>query len=55
MYETLIYEKNNGVVTLSLNRPSVLNAFDGQLHQDLHDCVGQRDDGRRSSLCRAPG
>jgi 2-(1,2-epoxy-1,2-dihydrophenyl)acetyl-CoA isomerase len=39
MYETLIYEKNNGVATLALNRPEVLNAFNGQLHQDLHDAL----------------
>lgn len=58
MYETLIHEKNNGVATLSLNRPEVLNAFNGQLHKDLHDaldnvaaeeevrCVVLRGDGR---------
>ena len=39
MYETLLYEKNNGVATLSLNRPGVLNAFNGQLHKDLHDAL----------------
>ncbi len=39
MYETLVYEKNNGVATLALNRPEVLNAFNGQLHQDLHDAL----------------
>ena len=36
MYKTLIYEKNGGVATLALNRPEVLNAFNGQLHEDLH-------------------
>lgn len=39
MYETLLHEKENGVATLSLNRPEVLNAFDGRLHRDLHDAL----------------
>lgn len=39
MYETLLYEKNNGVATLALNRPDKLNAFNGQLHEDLHDAL----------------
>ena len=42
MYETLIYEKSNGVAALALNRPEKLNAFDGQLHKDLHDVSRQR-------------
>jgi 2-(1,2-epoxy-1,2-dihydrophenyl)acetyl-CoA isomerase len=54
MYETVIYEKNNGVATLALNRPEVLNAFNGQLHEDLHgtlDSVAADDEVRCVMLC----
>ena len=57
MYETVTYEKNNGVATLSLNRPEVLNAFNGQLHQDLHDALDRAatDDEVRCVLLRGEG
>ena len=57
MYETLIYEKNNGVAILALNRPEVLNAFNGQLHQDLHDALDNvsNDDEVRCVMIRGEG
>lgn len=57
MYETLIYEKNNGVATISLNRPEVLNAFNGQLHEDLHDALDSAaaDDEVRCVVLRGEG
>ncbi|MGB3635461.1 MAG: enoyl-CoA hydratase-related protein [Rubrobacteraceae bacterium] len=57
MYETLIYEKNNSVATLALNRPEVLNAFNGQLHKDLHDALDSAaaDDEVRCVVLRGEG
>ena len=57
MYETLIYEKTDNVATLALNRPEVLNAFDGQLHQDLHDALDgvAADDAVRCVVLRGEG
>lgn len=42
MYETVLYEKGDGVATVSLNRPDKLNAFDGKLHEELHAALAQR-------------
>jgi 2-(1,2-epoxy-1,2-dihydrophenyl)acetyl-CoA isomerase len=35
LYETVLYEKDKGVATISLNRPEKLNAFDATMHEDL--------------------
>ena len=34
-YETIIYEKQNGVATITLNRPQSLNAFVPQMNQEV--------------------
>ena len=36
MYETVLYEKDNGVANIALNRPEKLNAFDGTMHDELY-------------------
>ena len=36
MYETVLYEKDNGVASIALNRPEKLNAFDGTMHDELY-------------------
>ena len=36
MYETVLYEKDGGVATVSLNRPEKLNAFDATMHEELY-------------------
>ena len=38
-YATLGAETKDGVLTLTLNRPEVLNAFDNQLTDDLTDAL----------------
>ena len=39
MYETIMYEKENGVARISLNRPRRLNAFNLQMHPELLDAL----------------
>lgn len=39
MYETVLYEKDAGVATITLNRPDRLNAFSGEMHKELHEVL----------------
>ncbi len=39
MYETILFERDGGVATIALNRPEVLNAFDGRMHEELHEAL----------------
>ena len=39
MYETVLYEKDEGVATISLNRPERLNAFDRTMHEELYSVI----------------
>ena len=41
MYETVLYEKDNGVANIALNRPEKLNAFDGTMHDELYTALGE--------------
>ena len=57
MYETILLEKKNSVATIALNRPKKLNAFDGQMHEEVHaalDAVAA-DDGVRCLVFRGEG
>jgi enoyl-CoA hydratase/carnithine racemase len=36
-YETLLYEENDGVAWVTLNRPDVHNAFNVQMQRELHE------------------
>jgi 2-(1,2-epoxy-1,2-dihydrophenyl)acetyl-CoA isomerase len=38
-YETILFEVNDGVATLTLNRPDVFNAFNEQLSTDVLDAL----------------
>ena len=40
MYETLLYEEDNGVASIALNRPEKLNAFDSAMHDELYTALG---------------
>ena len=57
MYETILFEKGGGVVTVALNRPEKLNAFDGQMHEELHDALDSAaaDDEVRCVVLRGEG
>ncbi|MGI8910903.1 MAG: enoyl-CoA hydratase-related protein [Rubrobacteraceae bacterium] len=57
MYETIAYEISDGVATIALNRPDRLNAFDGQLHRDLHAALDEAasDDEVRCVVLRGEG
>jgi 2-(1,2-epoxy-1,2-dihydrophenyl)acetyl-CoA isomerase len=41
LYETVLYEKDNGVANIAMNRPEKLNAFDGTLHDELYGALGK--------------
>jgi 2-(1,2-epoxy-1,2-dihydrophenyl)acetyl-CoA isomerase len=41
MYETIFYEKTEGIAKITLNRPDKLNAFTGQMHKELIDAFEQ--------------
>jgi len=39
LYETVLYEKDSRVATISLNRPEKLNAFDATMHEELYSAL----------------
>jgi 2-(1,2-epoxy-1,2-dihydrophenyl)acetyl-CoA isomerase len=57
LYETIILEKSGAVATVALNRPKVLNAFDGVLHEEIHDALNEAadDDDVRCIVLRGEG
>jgi 2-(1,2-epoxy-1,2-dihydrophenyl)acetyl-CoA isomerase len=55
--ETIIYEKDEGVATITLNRPQSLNAFVPQMNQDLLEALrdGDRDKAVRCFMITGAG
>jgi 2-(1,2-epoxy-1,2-dihydrophenyl)acetyl-CoA isomerase len=56
-YETIIYEKESGVATITLNRPQALNAFVSQMNQEIMDALksGERDQEVRCFMITGAG
>ncbi|MGO9515179.1 MAG: crotonase/enoyl-CoA hydratase family protein [Steroidobacteraceae bacterium] len=56
-YETIRYEVDKGVATLTLNRPDVLNAMNRQMTQEMIDAFDQsdRDDNVRAVIVTGAG
>jgi 2-(1,2-epoxy-1,2-dihydrophenyl)acetyl-CoA isomerase len=44
-YQTVLFEQNDGVARLTLNRPDRLNSFNVQMHEEVRDAIQRtRDD-----------
>ena len=56
-FETILCEIDEGIATVTLNRPEVLNAFNPQMEQDLAACWQelQRDDDVRCAVLTGAG
>ena len=39
-FETIIYEKNNGIAYVTLNRPGALNAYNTRMRDELYQVLG---------------
>ncbi len=39
-YETILYHAGDGIATVTLNRPDVLNAFNDQMIEETHSALG---------------
>jgi 2-(1,2-epoxy-1,2-dihydrophenyl)acetyl-CoA isomerase len=57
LYETVLYEEDDRVANIALNRPKKLNAFDGTLHDELYAALGEaaEDEGIRCVVLRGEG
>jgi enoyl-CoA hydratase/carnithine racemase len=42
-YEAIIYEVEDNILTITLNRPERLNAFNGQMSKEVHDALDRAD------------
>ncbi|MGE5816801.1 MAG: enoyl-CoA hydratase-related protein [Deltaproteobacteria bacterium] len=56
-YETITYEKENGVATVTLNRPQALNAFVPQMNKEVLEALkdGERDGAVRCFVVTGAG
>ena len=42
-YDTIIYEVEDGILTLTLNRPEILNAFNREMLSEMLDAFDRAD------------
>lgn len=56
-YETLLYEKRDGVATITLNRPKARNAFNREMNRELLEALrdGDRDEAVRCFVLTGAG
>ena len=56
-FETILYEKNDGIARVTLNRPHALNAFSVQMRDDLYEILSaiQADDEVRVVVFQGAG
>src|ERR1700750_2024027 len=56
-YETITYEVEDQILTLTLNRPDKLNAFTGQMMQEMIDAfdAADKDDNVRAIIVTGAG
>ena len=56
-YETILYELTDGLLTITLNRPEVLNAFNGKMGTELLDALkkAERDTAVRAIVLTGSG
>lgn len=56
-YQTLLYTLTEGVLTITMNRPDVYNAFNEQMKKDLNDAFkdAEKDPGVRCIVLRGAG
>ena len=56
-YETIVFEKQNAVATITLNRPQALNAFVPQMNQEVMEALkdGERDGAVRCFVITGAG
>ena len=56
-YSTVLYNINDGVCTITLNRPEVYNAFNEQMKKDLNDALkeAEKDPAARCVVLRGAG
>jgi 2-(1,2-epoxy-1,2-dihydrophenyl)acetyl-CoA isomerase len=40
-YQTILFQMNNGIARLTLNRPECLNSFNTQMHEEVSDALSQ--------------
>lgn len=57
MYETILYQLEDGVLTITLNRPDVMNAYNQQMGDELYDALkkAELDDNVRAVVLTGTG
>jgi 2-(1,2-epoxy-1,2-dihydrophenyl)acetyl-CoA isomerase len=56
-YQTVLYSTTDGILTMTMNRPEVHNAFNEQMKKDLHDAFkeAEKDSAVRCVVLRGAG